>query len=144
MKELYRSMEDDRRSIMSEVTQQNKLVDSLSKEKTSLLLENKEARMIVQDLEDRVSNLTADLETESKKERERIEERYNRYKSTITSLQADLEEKKGNHHDGGIPMRMGRSPSPIKRVTISESPTIHGYSIRPRSSSPKVYPEKDR
>ena len=32
---------------------------------TALLLENKEARMIVHDLEDRVTNLTADLENVS-------------------------------------------------------------------------------
>uniref|UniRef100_H2XS04 Uncharacterized protein n=2 Tax=Ciona intestinalis TaxID=7719 RepID=H2XS04_CIOIN len=79
-----------------------------------------------------------------KKERERIEERYNKYKSTITSLQADLEDNRGKPRCEGIPLKMGRSPSPIKRVTISDSPIIHGYSSRPRSSSPKVYPEKDR
>lgn len=34
MKEMCKNIEDDRRQLMSEVTEQNKLVDSLSREKT--------------------------------------------------------------------------------------------------------------
>nr|CAB3229879.1 centrosomal protein of 128 kDa-like [Phallusia mammillata] len=174
MKTMCRSMDDDRRQLMCEVTEQNKLVDTLSREKTSLLLENKEARMIVHDLEDRVANLTTDLENsklrflenfsmdlpskltsvdpeESQKERERIQERYMKYKDTIESLQAELEEPRcrgrgsPDRNSGSLRLGPGKSPSPIKRVTISDSsPVIHGYSsARPRSSSPML-PEKER
>ncbi|CAK8678249.1 unnamed protein product [Clavelina lepadiformis] len=147
MKEMCKNIEDDRRQLMSEVTEQNKLVDSLSREKTSLLLENKEARMIVHDLEDRVANLTVEVGNESRKEREKIQQRYVKYKDTIDSLQADLEESRSRARQReALRLSSGRSPSPIKRVTISDtSPIIHGYSdVRPRSSSPKQVPEKDR
>ncbi|XP_077968423.1 uncharacterized protein LOC120326295 isoform X1 [Styela clava] len=181
MKEVCRTMEDDRRMLMAEATEQNKLVDVLSREKTSLLLENKEARRIVQELEDRVSNLTIDVETskaraqefivreppvklsnsrdskESMKERERIQERYAKYKNTIESLQNELRSSGDNNNNismndtnlSSSSFRLGgtSAPSPIRRVTIADAPpTIHGYSSysRPLSSSPKQVPVKDR
>jgi len=135
---LYRSLDEDRRVLLSEVTQQNHLVDTLSREKTSLLIENKEARFVIQDMEDKVSNLTSDLEHESRKERQRIVERYRRYKNTMTSLRADIEDSRRSILKES-PSRLNRSPSPIRRVTIADTPTKHGYEpSKPQdSSSPK-------
>ena len=48
-----------------------------------------------------------------------------RYKDTIDSLQAELEDSRMKGRRRGA---SGTSPSPIKRVTMADTtPTIHGY-----------------
>merc|ERR1719354_775435 len=180
-KKLYKSLENENRKLMIEITDQNKVLDELNKERTSLLLENKEVRFVVQDLEEKVINLTQDLHVhedtihqlsnvsstinfspskyqnkkfsstlieESRKERERISERYKRYRDTMDSIKNDLDKSPCKFQlnssikspDKKVNLSPIRKLSPDKKVTMSnESPIIHNFrSSQPTSSSPKI------
>merc|ERR1719354_1189888 len=166
-KKLYKSLENENRKLMIEITDQNKVLDELNKERTSLLLENKEVRFVVQDLEEKVINLTQDLHVHEDTIHQLSNvsstinfspSKYQNKKFSSTLIEESRKEremiseryKRYKDTMDSIKNDLNKSPckfqlnssikSPDKKVTMSnESPIIHNFrSSQPTSSSPKI------